>query len=617
MLLQELSFSSETLSMLKRLRFPIAFKLFALTISLLLAVTFLIALRTSTFFEAEILETHERANQIQAESRGLELEGILQNYADKVRLVASLMYKKYPDAADRTQTLAFSFDTDRELLAIEIFEMKDGAPHSLDRVVKADLPGMAGVTGDPIAYLRAQTPFPLTTIFAGRIELANSSLSGSSGILTLGIPFVKDPDGRVTHVAVADLRLDRIQKAFAAAGASEIFLVDRNGIVLAHPSEQLAFDRSSAATNPVVKSAITSKFRSNHLRDFTLNDRAYYGVFYKTAAGPSVVAQIPKDTIREPVVMAKRQAYYVGGLVLSAALLVISLFSITLTRPIEHLLEITEEVAKGNFDVDATNRIRSRDEVKDLAIAFDRMTTGLKALVRTQGADVAQTLMESDLEHLGGTKKHVTVLFSDLRDFTKFSEGHTPEEVVAMLNEYFEVMVGCVERHQGRVNKFIGDAIMAMWGAPDSTGNDEALALKCALDMRLELAKLNEMRISRGQAPIKIGVGIHVGDVLAGTIGSKSRLEYTVIGDAVNLASRLEASTKAFGVDLLVSQELETHLRDQFLLELAGSAEVKGKAAPLKMFKVNGYVSEEGMQMILKTPYSNFEAESVDKVKVA
>ncbi|RYZ95843.1 MAG: adenylate/guanylate cyclase domain-containing protein, partial [Proteobacteria bacterium] len=369
--------------------------------------------------------------------------------------------------------------------------------------------------------------------------------------------------------------------------------------------------------NAAVKAAITSKFRSNHLRNFQIGDRAYYGVYYKTAAGPSVIAQIPKDIIREPVVQVKRQAYFVGGMVLSAALLVISLFSITLTRPIERLLEITEEVAQGNFDVNAAKRIRSRDEVNDLAIAFDRMTSGLKALVRTQGADVAQTLMDSDLEHLGGTKKKVTILFSDLRDFTKFSEGHSPEEVVAMLNEYFEVMVSCIERHEGRVNKFIGDAIMAMWGAPDSTGNDEALALSCALEMRVELEKLNKQRIARNQAPIKIGIGIHVGEVLAGTIGSKSRLEYTVIGDAVNLASRLEASTKAFGVDLLVSNELELLLGSQFMMELAGSAEVKGKAAPLKMFKVNGYYSDTGAEVLVKTPYSNFEAEAVDKVKVA
>jgi adenylate cyclase len=295
----------------------------------------------------------------------------------------------------------------------------------------------------------------------------------------------------------------------------------------------------------------------------------------------------------------------------------IFLFSISLTRPIEKLLELTLEVARGNFDVDASGKINSKDEVNDLAFAFDRMTSGLKALVKTQGADVAQTLMDTDLENLGGTKKYVVVLFSDLRDFTKFSEGVTPEEVVAMLNEYFEVMVACIERNKGRVNKFIGDAIMAMWGAPHATDNDPWYAVMAAVEMRIELNKLNELRISRGQGPIRIGVGLHCGEAVAGTIGSKSRLEYTIIGDTVNQSSRLESSTKAFGTDLLISEDLMNAVKAKFIIDYAGAAEVKGKTEALKMFKVRGYLDKDNNPILIETPYSEYQAEAVDKIKVA
>jgi len=125
------------------------------------------------------------------------------------------------------------------------------------------------------------------------------------------------------------------------------------------------------------------------------------------------------------------------------------------------------------------------------------------------------------------------------------------------------------------------------------------------------------LRFSRGQGPITIGIGIHCGEAVAGTIGSKSRLEYTIIGDTVNQASRLEASTKAFGVDLLISQEMYEKVKDAFIIELAGTAEVKGKSEPLKMYRVRGYIDENGQPVIVQTPYSEYQAEAADKVKIA
>lgn len=602
---------------MRNFRFPIAFKLAGITVSLLLAVTSLIALRSSRYFEREVRQTHEHSNQLQAASRATEVEGLLQGYVDKVRMIASLMYKTYASAEEKDEAIKISFKADRELVSVEILEMREGRPRLVDRIVNEEYLAANRLGPEYIENLRVQRPFPVTAVFAGEIEILNSSIRGGLPLITLGIPFVKTPNDEVSHIAVADIRLDRIQKTFSSIGAAEIFLVDKNGVVLAHPNDRLALEGVSLKENPLVEAAINSKFHSNHVPSFKYEDKVYYGVFNKTSFGVAVIAQIPEEVILEPAVQVKRQAFYVGGLVLSCALFLIFLFSITLTRPIERLLELTIEVAKGNFDVDASSKIRSKDEVNDLAVAFDRMTAGLKALVRTQGADVAQTLMESDLENLGGEKKNVAVLFSDLRNFTKFSEGHTPEEVVEMLNEYFEIMVGCIERNQGRVNKFIGDAIMAMWGAPNSTGNDEVLAVRAALDMRVELAKLNELRLSRGQGPITIGIGIHCGEAVAGTIGSKSRLEYTIIGDTVNQASRLEASTKAFGADLLISEEMSEKVKDAFILELAGAAEVKGKSAPLKMFRVRGYINENGEPVIVQTPYSDYQPEAADKVKVA
>lgn len=603
----------------ERFRFPIAFKLVTITITLLFSITALIAIRSSEQFTAKFRDTTEISNRTQAENRATEIEGLLQSYLEKTKIVASLMYRNTVNEADREESLNLTFRNDKDFVSVEIFEVQDGIPRSVKRIVNLDYLKSYDLSEDYLSTVRKSKPFPLNAVFAGQVEIINSSLPKGAPLITLGLPFVKDSFERVSHVAIADFRLDRIQKTFAAVGASEIFLVDRNGVVLAHPEDQLALQAVSMKENPIVQKAIEAKERSNHIPSFVnpATKEQYYGVFNKTPFGVAVIAQIPEEVILEPAKLAQRTAFYVGALVLSGALFLVFLFSVSLTSPLEKLLEITGEIARGNFEVHAGKQIATADEVGDLAKAFDHMTSGLKALVKTQGADVAKALMETDLDNLGGTKKNVAVLFSDLRGFTKFSEGCTPEEVVEMLNEYFEVMVGCVERNKGRVNKFIGDAIMAMWGAPTSTGQDEALAAMAALEMRIELNKLNDLRLSRGQPPIMIGIGLHCGEAVAGTIGSKSRLEYTIIGDTVNQASRLEASTKAFGTDIIISEEMMNKVKDYFVVDYAGAAEVKGKSEPLKMFKIKGYVDEDGAQQIVQTPYSEYQAEAADKVKVA
>jgi len=185
-----------------------------------------------------------------------------------------------------------------------------------------------------------------------------------------------------------------------------------------------------------------------------------------------------------------------------------------------------------------------------------------------------------------------------------------------MLNEYFTVMVKIINDNGGVVDKFIGDAIMAVWGTPQTTGDDPFYAVKACLEMRIGLLNLNERRMARGEQPIKIGMGLHYGDTISGTVGSEDRMEFTVIGDTVNMASRIESSTKAFGTDLLLSEDLAKNVAGRVILEEAGSAEVKGKSEALKFYKVRGFIMPDGTHQEIRTVYSDYEAEKADKVKV-
>ena len=191
---------------------------------------------------------------------------------------------------------------------------------------------------------------------------------------------------------------------------------------------------------------------------------------------------------------------------------------------------------------------------------------------------------------MGGSKRAVTILFSDIRDYTKFSEGLEEEELVRQLNIYFERMVDCIKVSGGTLHKFIGDAIMSVWGdiASASLGpeKDAQNAVRSALMMRRRLRELNEERHAQNQTPLRIGIGLNHGEVLVGLIGASSRSEFTVMGDAVNTASRLEGLTKEFKTDLAISDSVRLLLGDEFLCRRLGLIVLKGKTQATVVYEV-------------------------------
>lgn len=377
----------------------------------------------------------------------------------------------------------------------------------------------------------------------------------------------------------------------------------------------ISSDVGESLKNIPLQKYIESEGRNNSDQDswlFTLR---------KNQLGMSVFSLISKDELLTPANYMKESSIFIIAIMVSILIYVLFLFSSQFSKPIEVLEDATKKVSEGNLDIKVSKNIKTRDEVKSLAVAFDAMVEGLKEREKMQnvlnkfhGSKVTEELLKKEIS-LGGEKKNVAILFSDIRGFTDFSEGHTSEEVVKMLNEYFEVMVGIINRHGGVVDKFIGDAIMAVWGIPHETEDDCKNALRACLDMRVELSELNQSRIERGLVPIKIGVGLHYGEAISGQIGSHERMEFTVIGDTVNTASRIEGATKGFGVDLLVSSSVLTKLDESFLIQKAGNVEVQGKSEALSLYQVDGIYVDGALKM-LRTPYSHFEAAKDKKSKI-
>jgi adenylate cyclase len=197
-----------------------------------------------------------------------------------------------------------------------------------------------------------------------------------------------------------------------------------------------------------------------------------------------------------------------------------------------------------------------------------------------------QLVANPSLAALGGARRHMTVLFSDLRGFTTMSEKGTPEEVVSQLNQLFTRMVAVVFAHRGTIDKFVGDMVMALYGAPLDDEDHADHAVQTALAMIATLQQLNEEWARAGKPRLDIGVGINTGDMIAGNVGSESIMSYTVIGDAVNLGARLESLNKDYGTRIIISESTRERLKGRYDIHPLGDVVVKGKTRPVAIFEV-------------------------------
>jgi adenylate cyclase len=197
---------------------------------------------------------------------------------------------------------------------------------------------------------------------------------------------------------------------------------------------------------------------------------------------------------------------------------------------------------------------------------------------------VAAHIQQTGLGLTAGQNYEITVLFADLREFTALSERLTPAETFALLNEFQARMVAAVFAHGGTLDKFLGDGLMAYFGAPVPQPDHPLLAVRCALAMQAALAELNTARAARHQTALRMGVGLHTGPAIVGAIGTEHRREFTAVGDAVNTASRLESLTRHYDEDILLSGETARHLADTVPLHAVDEAQVRGRSQPVRLF---------------------------------
>ena len=285
------------------------------------------------------------------------------------------------------------------------------------------------------------------------------------------------------------------------------------------------------------------------------------------------------------------------GILLSIGFVLTMLISSYFQKPLQKLTDGAKEISKGNLETKTV--ICSNDEMGLLGDTFNSMAQSLKEkefMRDTFGKIVTPQVRDYLLKGnvaLGGETVDVTVMFCDIRGFTTLSENLPPEKIVALLNEYFTGLEKCITTHGGVINKYIGDAVMALFGAPVHSETHARDAFNAALDMRKELIEMNKRFLQKDFPEIRFGIGLHSGPVLAGNIGASKRMEYTVIGDTVNTASRIEGLCKIYKKDLLISESTAKLIsanasanENPTELVFVDESEIRGRKEKVKLYTV-------------------------------
>ncbi len=576
----------------------IRFKLISI-ISFLIIVSISLMIFIATYFFKGDNEIRVNENNLKlSELSALKVKSDFQTIIDKSKLLANaIMQNTGRQEIDRYSELILQNDRDFIFFGLAVPSKKEGSLEITNPLYNNPLMLESQITKEDIQSVNTANANVFNRSFKGETVIHNVSPGFKQPVIGISLPFHKSAAGDVKSMLVSYIKLDKFLKAFTASGITKMFMVNEQGDIIAHPDSAIVVSGGNYINLPIVKLMIKSALDNGLTRYKDENGIYHLGSFKKIGiGGVGIIATVEENMAFQAIYDMQRRNIYLMVIVLTSVILIIYFFAKTLTTPIINLVSATKLIKEGNFNIPIAPT--TRDEIGELTGAFIEMGHGLEEREKMKDAfgkfvnkEIAEQVLKGTIR-LGGERKNAAVFFSDIRSFTSISEKLEPEEVVEFLNAYMTKMVNCVYATKGVVDKYIGDAIMAEWGVPISYGNDTENAVNAALMMRKELLEFNKGRGDVKKPIIKIGCGINSGPVLAGQIGSEDRMEYTVIGDTVNLASRIEALNKPFGTDILISEDAYNVVKDKFAVEKMSPIKVKGKEKPQQIFAVLGRLDD-------------------------
>lgn len=406
-------------------------------------------------------------------------------------------------------------------------------------------------------------------------------------------------------VVGVDITLSRIAEFLSRFQVSKnglAFIADEKGHIIAFPGERGTLEDISSASNHWAKYAFFHFLKNPKQTNFNYDfeGEKYQSSIY-TVPGFDlqewlIFIIIPNNDIVGPILHANLITLGLCVLCLLAGLAIVTALSERITRPIKSLTSDLERIKEFNLDTDIVIESRIR-EVHHMGRVIQAMKVGLKSFQRYIPEVLVRKLIQSgEAAKIGGRARQITTLFSDIENFTTVSESISDEEIMTQMCEYFDLISKIVVDNEGTIDKYIGDSLMAFWGAPDKDNEQIVHACRCVLLAQNALMQHNELWRQAGKETFRTRFGLNTGEAIVGNLGSSNRLNYTAIGDNVNLASRLEQINKTYGTYILVSHSVYEGAKDQFIFRVLDKISVKGQVKSHYIYELIDFKTADAVE---------------------
>ncbi len=419
--------------------------------------------------------------------------------------------------------------------------------------------------------------------------------------ITISYPLF-NPRGDFFGVVAIDITIDTISELLKnmKVGNANIFIMSSEGEMIAHPniSQLIKIEGDTlkmVAVNDMPDKTLTMAYykmisENKKKFQFKVDDIDYVASFkpfpQKIAQGWILGAIVPTSDFIGPLVDTQKNTYYISFFIFLCSTILIWILAKRISAPI---VKIAEEAYKiKNFDLSDDTRIDSNIyEIRLLSGAVEAMRQSLSVFAKFVPKALVKKLVQKGKDvRIGGQEKKITLLFTDIQGFTSASENCPPDKLMNHISEYFEELSMIIINNNGTIDKYIGDAIMAFWGAPQSDKKQALNACTAALYCQKRLTELNRKWEVEGNPKMITRIGIETGDVIVGLVGSSDRINYTAIGDTVNLASRLEGANKFYDTQIIIGEETYKEVSAECLVRPLDVVAVKGKTKGIKIYEL-------------------------------
>ena len=408
-------------------------------------------------------------------------------------------------------------------------------------------------------------------------------------------------DGGTLYIDMGLTTLSSIFSSNQKTYEHSVFVLDSAGAVIAHPSligenpwKQYRRLVRVADLNDPVASAIYTKIRSegSNFQDLEIQDENWLvsvAVISEFFDRPwYIVSVVPRSVVLGPMIDRAWMVGIIGLLILLVAVTIAWVMGRAISTPVSRLALAADAVRTLNIDM-STKQASRFSELNSAEQAFRAMLTGLEVFLRYVPKNLVRRLIQLESKGRGveAEEREVTILFTDIAGYTSISDGMDPKALAELLNNYFEVLVQPVTARGGTVDKFIGDALMAFWNAPDEQEDHADLALAAALEIQKVTQAFNNERVAKGEKPLVTRIGVHTGRVLVGNIGASERMNYTIVGDAVNTTARLEALGKDIGETLCISSDTREAAHADYAWREVHRVTLRGRSQETQVYSID------------------------------